>query len=123
MFIIGIGRRTVKNHGKLKTQYCDNCFNKSDFQLHRHIKWITLFFIPIIPYGRDNLIVCPRCGYYERIDDEIFNVLKVALENKEKIKDIPLKQEKDPYLGKNQVQANFIREMNKHKMSKAVKTQ
>ncbi|MCT4595195.1 MAG: zinc ribbon domain-containing protein [Anaeromicrobium sp.] len=115
MLIIGVGRRTIKNYGSLKTDYCNRCSNNSDFQLHKHTKWISLFFIPLIPYGRDNLIVCPRCGYYEKIDEITFTKLKTALENKDLITQIPLKQEVDPYKGKNETQVNFLREMAKHK--------
>ena len=115
MLIIGLGRRTIKNYGSLKTDYCKRCSNNSDFQLHRHIKWLTLFFIPLIPYGKDHLIVCPRCGYYEKIDEITFVKLKTAIENKEVIVDIPLKQEFDPYRGKNETQVNFLKEMAQYK--------
>ncbi|PAB58525.1 zinc ribbon domain-containing protein [Anaeromicrobium sediminis] len=122
MLIIGVGRRTIKNYGSLKTDYCNRCSNNSDFQLHRHTKWITLFFIPLIPYGKDSLIVCPRCGYYEKIDEITFAKLKTAVENREVITQIPLKQEFDPYMGKNETQVNFLKEMANYKKERLKKS-
>ena len=46
------------------SQNCRKCGNKAVFDW-RHplrITWITLFFIPVIPYSIEYLISCTACG-------------------------------------------------------------
>ncbi|MBI1332246.1 MAG: zinc-ribbon domain-containing protein [Armatimonadetes bacterium] len=61
-FIFGWGRRTNKLRGTSANYTCSNCRNEVSFQLVETKKWYSLFFIPIIPYDSQNLMLCPICS-------------------------------------------------------------
>jgi hypothetical protein len=62
MFILwGFGHRTIKNFGSLSSQMCENCHNKINKEILKVTTWFTLFFIPIIPYRVEYLVVCQIC--------------------------------------------------------------
>jgi hypothetical protein len=62
MIIWGWGRRTIKQHGSALHQRCPNCGNSGWFQWMTVRRWFTLFFIPLIPYSRRDLLICPVCS-------------------------------------------------------------
>lgn len=68
MIIWGFGRRTVKRHGAAVSQRCPNCGNSGWFQLMTVRRWFTLFFIPIVPYSRRDLLICPVCSRGVELD-------------------------------------------------------
>lgn len=81
MFILfGWGRQTVKNHGPVFAKQCDRCNNKEFWHLYTRRTWFTLFFIPIIPYSTEHLVVCPVCSYGAVIKNEKFKELKEIAE-------------------------------------------
>ena len=62
MFIIwGFGKKTVKEFGELNESNCGYCNNNVRWKLVKITTWFTLFFIPIIPYHKEYLVVCPVC--------------------------------------------------------------
>lgn len=62
MFVIfGWGRVTVRDHGATVPATCSNCHNQG-MQHYVHARtWFTLFFIPVIPYKSQHLLICPVC--------------------------------------------------------------
>jgi hypothetical protein len=61
VIIWGWGRTTVKDYGLAAHARCPHCNNEVDWHLiHRRV-WFTLFFIPIIPYRSNFLLLCPIC--------------------------------------------------------------
>lgn len=61
MIIFGWGHVTKKQNGPTMTMKCPNCNNNTWFQLWRHRKWFTLFFIPLIPYSTTHFLSCGVC--------------------------------------------------------------
>ena len=68
MIIWGFGRRTVKRHGAAIFQRCPNCGNSGWFQLMTVRRWFTLFFVPVVPYSRRDLLICPVCSRGVELD-------------------------------------------------------
>ncbi len=63
MFVIfGWGKQTVSNHGPVFRSHCDRCNNEELWQLYTRRTWFTLFFIPVIPYSTEHLLICPVCS-------------------------------------------------------------
>lgn len=110
MIIIGLGRRTVKNYGPKKENYCDHCHNISDWELLKYTKWLTLFFIPVIPYSTKKVLICPICGSALELDNEIFNEMK----SQEGQTDSPNTTSPN-YSGKTETQINFLKQMQEFK--------
>ena len=76
--IFGWGKRTVKNFGKAFRQVCDHCHNEADWQLYQIRTWFTLFFIPVIPYQTERIVICPICSTGRKLQEAEFNQLKSA---------------------------------------------
>jgi hypothetical protein len=60
--IFGWGRRTFHHAGPVLYQWCRNCSNSNWFYLVTVRRWLTLFFIPVIPYQRQHMLICPVCN-------------------------------------------------------------
>lgn len=62
MFILfGWGKVTVRDYGPTVPATCSNCHNQG-MQHYVHARtWFTLFFIPVIPYKSQRLLLCPVC--------------------------------------------------------------
>ena len=43
--------------------------------------WFTLFFIPVIPYKRNNILVCPVCRCCLELSKEEFEQLKSIIQD------------------------------------------
>lgn len=61
MIIIGWGHRKTQNLGPVEKRNCPNCGNTDFWELHRLKDYATFFFIPVIPYKTEHLLVCPVC--------------------------------------------------------------
>jgi hypothetical protein len=62
VIIFGWGRRTFHHAGPVLYQWCRNCSNSNWFYLVAVRRWLTLFFIPVIPYERRHMLICPVCN-------------------------------------------------------------
>jgi hypothetical protein len=60
--IFGWGRRTFHHAGPVLYQWCRNCSNSNWFYLVQVRRWLTLFFIPVVPYERQHMLICPVCN-------------------------------------------------------------
>ena len=87
MIIVGWGHRTVKNYGAVRKIECSNCFNERMWQLQKVRYWITFFFIPIIPYRTEHILVCPICGRFDGLMKGDFEQLQ-AKSNVRKTEDV-----------------------------------
>lgn len=63
MIIFGFGRRRNRDYGQGRSYTCPNCRNNVRYQLIMSREWFSLFFIPVIPYSRQYLEMCPICRY------------------------------------------------------------
>lgn len=61
-FIFGWGKTTVSEKGRTPEHYCEQCRNQTKFLLAERRTWFTLFFIPVIPYEHERLVLCPICS-------------------------------------------------------------
>lgn len=62
MIIFGWGRRTFHHAGAVLFQRCPHCSNTGWFHLVTMRRWLTLFFIPVIPYEQHHMLLCPTCN-------------------------------------------------------------
>jgi hypothetical protein len=62
VLIFGWGNGQAEDRGEVVPIRCPNCQN--DVFLHevRSTKRISLYFVPVMPYGADEYLVCPICG-------------------------------------------------------------
>ena len=68
--IFGWGRQTTWNVGPVFKQNCNHCNNEEWWVLLRKTTWFSLFFIPIIPYETQWLLLCPICKYGIKLNSE-----------------------------------------------------
>lgn len=57
------------NHGGNIACYCGRCHNQSAFGV-KSSNWVTLFFIPVVPFYFGKRIKCNICGASGDIDSE-----------------------------------------------------
>jgi hypothetical protein len=63
VLIFGWGRGPVEDRGEVAPLRCPNCHNDAFFHKIRSTKRISLFFVPVMPYGTDEYLACPVCGH------------------------------------------------------------
>lgn len=62
MFIVfGWGHNTTKDHGPTLPINCPKCHNQTYWRYKHSRTWITLFFIPVIPYENQHYLICDIC--------------------------------------------------------------
>lgn len=62
VLIFGWGNGRAEDQGEVVPTRCPNCHNDVVMHKIRSKKQISLFFVPVVPYGTDEYIVCPICG-------------------------------------------------------------
>lgn len=141
MFLVfGWGKQTIKNHGPVFRSRCDRCNNEELWLLYTRRTWFTLFFIPIIPYSTEHLVVCPICSYGAVITSAKFEELKEVAncnmdlinkkideeEHKNKISQLTRGRNTNnydadndyKYSGKTETQINYLRQMEEIRRAK-----
>ncbi len=82
MIIFGWGHQMRKKLGPVFKHHCDHCNNEDYWILHKISVWFTLFFIPVFPYERNFLLLCPICTYGIKLDSNQFKQFApIALNN------------------------------------------
>lgn len=61
MLIFGFGPGKAEDLGEIAPATCPFCRNNAYFHYVRSKKSFSLFFVPIIPYGTDEYLLCPVC--------------------------------------------------------------
>ena len=61
-FLFGYGPR-LKDLGPDVERDCPNCHNRCQWHRYEETKWVTVFFVPVIPTSRKRLTVCPICNF------------------------------------------------------------
>lgn len=117
MFILfGWGKVTKKVVGQMFDKSCGYCNQTHSWQLCKNRTWFTLFFIPVIPYKTQYAIACPNCGSYIALTAEQFDHMKMDLQTRDQVSNESL--EKLKYAGKNEIQINFLKQMEEMKNKK-----
>ncbi|MBE6011290.1 zinc-ribbon domain-containing protein [Anaeropeptidivorans aminofermentans] len=119
-FIFGFGHRTVKIFTTLPPTGCQNCHNNVEMGIVRVTSWFTLFFIPIIPYKKEYLVVCPICKGGTRISKSEFD----AILQGNGLEGINMHQPEytathDKYAGKTETQITYLKQMEEIEREKA----
>jgi uncharacterized protein YbaR (Trm112 family) len=60
--IFGFGPDKQEDLGEVAPVACPNCHNQVFLHHVRSKKSVRLYFVPVVPYGTDNYLVCPVCS-------------------------------------------------------------
>ena len=60
--IFGFGAGKQEDQGEVAPGVCPNCHNQVFLHHVRSKKSVRLYFVPVVPYGTDNYLVCPICS-------------------------------------------------------------
>ena len=66
-FVIGSDRKT-RVIGPVEKRTCSHCNNTDFWELHELRDYVSIFFIPVIPYRTNYLLVCPICRLAREVD-------------------------------------------------------
>src|SRR5215831_2528789 len=62
MVIFGFGRDRTDDQGEVAPGVCPNCHNHVFLHHVRSKKHVSLYFVPVVPYGTEDYLVCPVCS-------------------------------------------------------------
>jgi hypothetical protein len=62
MVIFGFGPGHPEDLGEVAPCVCPNCHNQVFLHHVRSKKSVRLYFVPVVPYGTDDYLVCPVCS-------------------------------------------------------------
>jgi hypothetical protein len=123
MIIFGWGHKTARNFGPVRKIRCGNCSNETNWHLQKLTTWFTLFFIPVIPYQMNYLLVCPVCRCCVDVKKEEFDKLRELINDAKNQNDVDATQF-DSVLSdagairRTETQLNFIRQMKELEMKR-----
>ncbi len=60
--IFGFGAGKHEDLGEVVPTVCPNCRNQVFLHHVRSKKSVSLYFVPVVPYGTDDYLVCPVCS-------------------------------------------------------------
>jgi len=60
--IFGFGAGSPDDQGEVVPCVCPNCHNQVFLHHVRSKKSVRLYFVPVVPYGTDEYLVCPVCS-------------------------------------------------------------
>jgi hypothetical protein len=60
--IFGFGPGKQEDLGEAVQVVCPNCHNQVALHHVRSKKTVRLYFVPVVPYGTDDYLVCPVCS-------------------------------------------------------------
>ncbi len=62
MVIFGFGPGKAEDLGEVAPCVCPNCRNQVFLHHVRSKKSVSLYFVPVVPYGTDDYLMCPICS-------------------------------------------------------------
>jgi len=62
MVIFGFGPDRADDQGEVAPGVCPNCHNQVFLHHVRSKKSVRLYFVPVVPYGTEDYLVCPVCS-------------------------------------------------------------
>jgi len=60
--VFGFGPGSPDDQGEVAPCVCPNCHNQVFLHHVRSKKSVRLYFVPVVPYGTDDYLVCPVCS-------------------------------------------------------------
>ncbi|MFD1016190.1 zinc-ribbon domain-containing protein [Winogradskyella rapida] len=79
MIIVGF-KNTPRILGTVDKFECPKCLNNTNWELLSVEKYLTLFFIPIIPTGNEYNIICAICKHQEILSKQNFKNYNLKLD-------------------------------------------
>jgi uncharacterized protein YbaR (Trm112 family) len=67
--VFGFGPGHPEDLGEIAPCVCPNCHNQVFLHHVRSKKSVRLYFVPVVPYGTDDYLVCPVCSRGLQISD------------------------------------------------------
>jgi hypothetical protein len=67
--IFGFGAGSPEDQGEVAPCVCPNCHNQVFLHHVRSKKSVRLYFVPVVPYGTDNYLICPVCSQGLQVSD------------------------------------------------------
>jgi len=67
--IFGFGPGSPEDQGEVAPCICPNCHNQVFLHHVRSKKSVRLYFVPVVPYGTDDYLVCPVCSRGLQVSD------------------------------------------------------
>ena len=67
--IFGFGAGSPEDQGEVAPCVCPNCHNQVFLHHLRSKKSVRLYFVPVVPYGTNNYLVCPVCSRGLQVSD------------------------------------------------------
>jgi hypothetical protein len=67
--VFGFGPGKQEDLGEVAPAVCPNCHNQGFLHHVRSKKSVRLYFVPVVPYGTDDYLVCPICSRGLQISD------------------------------------------------------
>ena len=61
--IFGFGEGKHEDLGEVAPAVCPNCHNQVFIRHVRSKKSVRLYFVPVVPYGTNDYLVCPICSW------------------------------------------------------------
>jgi zinc-ribbon family len=74
--IFGFGAGSPEDQGEVAPCVCPNCHNQVFLHHVRSKKSVSLYFVPVVPYGTDNYLVCPVCSRGLQVSDAQLRYLR-----------------------------------------------
>jgi uncharacterized protein YbaR (Trm112 family) len=62
VLLFGFGPGKVKDLGEVAPVTCPNCHNNVFLHHLQSKKSVRLYFVPVVPYGTDEYLLCPICN-------------------------------------------------------------
>ncbi len=72
MIVIAGAGPKMEKFKSTKTEHCYHCRNNSRWILQKTRYFITLFFLPVVPFRTEYLYYCPICGYSKTLTKKEF---------------------------------------------------
>jgi len=135
IFIFGFGNQTTKDFGNMPAQYCGRCHNQTRRMITKATTWFSLFFIPLIPYRSNYLLVCPICTDARELEKYEFEEILRNVDSNGSAEsgagggrsatggkaaaDSRLNSEADKYAGKNATQIAYLKKLEAHEKALA----
>ena len=75
--IFGFGAGSPEDQGEVAPCVCPNCHNQVFLHHVRSKKSVRLYFVPVVPYGTDNYLICPVCSQGLQVTDAQLRQVRV----------------------------------------------
>jgi hypothetical protein len=76
VLIFGFGNGKAQDRGETAPLICPQCHNQVFLHLVRSEKQFSLYFVPLVPYGSDEYLLCPVCQHGLQLRKDQLNMVQ-----------------------------------------------